>query len=113
MIAQNKPHLRLFIYALCALLLIACSEQNDVSKTIKPAPIQYQTPPVINSSSASFNGPRSDYAVTITTSARRRRILGLSIHSTVLRKNCFQVREASPVRLAINKPRPIARHISR
>ncbi|MFA9273705.1 MAG: DUF1800 family protein [Candidatus Aquirickettsiella gammari] len=65
MIALHKLHLRHYFCAFCVALLTACSEQNDAAKSISPAPVQYQTPPIINTTSANFNGPRSDYTVTI------------------------------------------------
>ncbi|MBC3876064.1 DUF1800 family protein [Undibacterium flavidum] len=65
MIALRKAHLRHYFCVFCVALLSACSGQNDAPKTDSPAPIQYQAPPIINTTSASFNGPRSNYTVTI------------------------------------------------
>ncbi|WP_395012301.1 DUF1800 family protein, partial [Undibacterium sp.] len=44
-------------------ILSACSGQNDDPKALNPAPPQYQAPPIISSTVASFNGPRSNYTV--------------------------------------------------
>lgn len=65
MITQHRALLTYLIGLCCLFLLSACSGQNDSVTASQPAPIQYQAPPIIGSTSASFNGPRSNYTVTI------------------------------------------------
>lgn len=65
MIALHKFHLHHYFCVFFVALLTACSGQDDTAKSISPAPLQYQAPPVINTTSANFNGPRSNYTVTI------------------------------------------------
>lgn len=68
MITLQKLSRNHLFSALCVILLTACSDPTSEQKSLNPTPIKYQTPPVVGTSIASFNGPRSNYTVTIGTS---------------------------------------------
>lgn len=65
-----SKHLRLYVYLIGLLALsslTACSRSPDSANTTSEARVSYQSPPVVTTNSASFNGPRSNYLVTTNT----------------------------------------------
>lgn len=68
MTALNRLANRINLYAFCFIALGtlgACSEQKTEPNAISPQASPMQAPPVISTNTASFNGPRSNYTVKV------------------------------------------------